>query len=96
MRLLVCVHVVFLSPFDSRQVQERDDYDDGRRKRQTFQVNAPMSDWRRRSRYRAILVARDRWNRREPYVIGVASVTTRARYESERTALLDVGPWLLS
>ena len=54
-----------------------------------------MSDWRRRSRYRVILVARERGNRREPYVIGVASATTRARYESERTALLDVGPCLL-
>jgi hypothetical protein len=89
------VHVVFLGPFDSRRVQERDDHDDGRRRRQTFQVNAAMSDWRRRSRYRALLVARDTRNRGEPCVIGVASVTTRARYESERTALLDVGPWLL-
>jgi hypothetical protein len=89
------MHVVFLSPFDARRLQEWNDYDDGRRRRQAFQVNAPMSDWRRRSRYRVLLVARDRGYRQEPHIIGVASVSTRARYESERTALLDVGPWLL-
>lgn len=42
-----------------------------------------------------MLVARDLRHRGETHVIGVASVTTRARYDTEQTALLDVGPWLL-
>lgn len=89
------VHVVFLSPFDARRIRDQEDYDDGRPRRPTFPVSAPSSDWRRRSRYRAILVARDVRDRGKPYVIGVASVATRARYDTENTALLDVGPWLL-
>lgn len=89
------MHIVFLSPFDARRVQEWDDNDEGRKRRQTFQINAPIHDWRRRSRYRSLLLSRNTSDRGVPYVIGVASVTTRARYESERTALIDVGPWLL-
>jgi hypothetical protein len=42
-----------------------------------------------------VLVARDVRDRGKPYIIGVASVATRARYDTEDTALLDVGPWLL-
>ena len=87
--------MIFLSPFDARRIRDRDDYDDGRPKRPTFPVSAPSSDWRRRSRYRAVLVARDLRHRGETHVVGVASVTTRARYDTEQTALLDVGPWLL-
>lgn len=87
------VRLVFLSRYELRRVREQDEVDDSRRP-STFTVNAPDRDWRRRTRYRVLLAARNGRDR-DLELVGVASVTTRGVFHSEERAVLEVGPWLL-